>query len=256
MIELNVLTDVVKEAAPLMQSREFDTMSKGGYANIVTSVDVAVQDFLRTRLAEVLPGSGFLCEEEDAHDLGHEYVWIIDPIDGTANFARGIAECAISVGLCRSGEMCLGVVYSPFTGEFFAAQKGCGATLNGRRISVSSRPFADSVLCTALPVYYKEYSRCCSEIILDAFNQCNDLRRFGSAAMELCYLAMGRCDVYFEYRLSPWDFAAASLVLKEAGGCICGLKGDVLDPFAASGIIAANCQDNLNKMVEIVNAHI
>lgn len=214
-----------------------------------------MQEFLRKELSELLPSSGFLCEEEDRHDLSHEYTWIIDPIDGTANYSRGIRECAIAVGLKKGDSMLMGVVYLPRAEEMFWAEKGKGAYLNDRQIHVSDRPFANGILCTALAVYHKEYAKVCSDIILNTFMQCNDIRRFGAAAPELCYLAMGRCELYFEYLLSPWDFAAASLILEEAGGCLSDLEGNTLDPTSPTGVIAANTKDNLNKLLEIVKTH-
>lgn len=256
MITIEQLTAVVKEASKLMLTDEFIIKEKGDVANIVTSSDLAVQDFLCERLARLLPGSGFLCEEEDVWDTSKEYTWIIDPIDGTANYSRGIAQCAISVGLKHNDEMFMGVVYLPRTNELFTAQKGCGAFLNGGQIHVSDRSFANGVMCTALPVYHKEYAKVCSEIIFDTFTQCNDIRRFGAAAPELCYLAMGRVEMYFEYLLSPWDFAAASLILTEAGGVLSGLKGECLTCTSPSGVIAANTAENLEMLQQIILQHI
>ncbi len=174
---LDILIDVVREAAGLMRTDTFEVSCKEGYSNIVTSSDVAVQNFLCARLAALLPGSGFLCEEEDMWDTSHEYTWIIDPIDGTANYSRGIAQCAVCVALKHDADIELGVVCLPMTGELFSAERGRGAYLNGHRISVSGRPFADSVMCTALPVYHKEYAGLCSDIIRETFSKCNDIRR-------------------------------------------------------------------------------
>lgn len=250
------LISIVREASKLMLVDSFDVSQKEGFANIVTSSDVAVQDFLKARLAELLPGSGFLCEEEDRHDLSHEYVWIIDPIDGTANYSRGIRECAICVGLKHGNSMEMAVVYLPRTDELFHAERGKGAFLGGRPIHVSERPFANSIMCTALAVYHKEHARICSDIIVETFLQCNDIRRFGAAAPELCYLAMGRCELYFEYLLSPWDFAAASLILEEAGGVLSDLSGTPLDPTATTGVLAANSRESLERLVGIVQSKI
>lgn len=256
MITLSSLESIVREASALMAVSAFDISSKEGYANIVTSSDIAVQEFLRGRLSEALAGCGFLCEEEDIHDLSHPYVWIIDPIDGTANYSRGIAQCAICVGLKDKKSIRMAAVYLPRTGEMFTAERGRGAWLNGEKIRVSSRPFADSILCTALPVYHKEHTVECSAVITEAFLECNDIRRFGAAAPEMCYLAMGRCELYFEYLLSPWDFAAASLILTEAGGVISDLKGRPLDPLRPSGVLAANSEASLARMVSIAASHL
>lgn len=262
MINIEQVIGVVREASRLMMTTDFAIREKGDVANIVTSSDVAVQDYLCQHLAELLPGCGFLCEEEDEHDTLREYVWIIDPIDGTANYSRGIDQCAISVGLMQQNlqeghlqqSMLLGVVYLPRTQELFWAEKGRGAWRNGEPIHVSTRTFEQSILCTALAVYHKEYADVCSRIIVEAFRQCNDIRRFGAAAPELCYLAMGRCELYFEYLLSPWDYAAARLILQEAGGHLSNLQAGQLSYTQPSGVLAANTPDNLQRLQSIVTA--
>ena len=256
---LHSLTDIVIEASHLMITDGFSISQKQGAANIVTSSDIAVQEFLRQHLSNLLPGSGFICEEEDVHDAAHDYLWIIDPIDGTANYSRGIRECAVCVGLQHAGTMEIAAVYLPRTDELFTAERGKGAFLHhpqsskpSQQIHVSQRPFPDAIMCTALPVYHKEYARVCSDIIRETFLMCNDIRRFGAAAAEICYLAMGRCELYFEYLLSPWDFAAASLILEEAGGVLCDLEGQPLRFTQPSGVLAGNNRENLNSLTAIV----
>ena len=255
-MHIKELINIVKEASKLMLLDNFEISQKDGFSNIVTSSDIAVQEFLCERLASLLPGSGFICEEEDINDASHEYTWIIDPIDGTANYSRGIGQCAICVGLRHNGHMEMSVVYQPRTNELFHAERGKGAFLNGKPIHVSDRPFQNSIMCTALAVYHKEYAKVCSDIICDTFMQCNDIRRFGAAAPELCYLAMGRCELYFEYLLSPWDYAAASLILTEAGGCLSDLQGNALTCITPSGVLAANTKENLDRLTSIVSKHI
>ena len=256
MITIEQLTSIVRDASRLMVTDGFEIEQKGGCANIVTSSDVAVQNFLCQRLSEAMPGSGFLCEEKDVYDIEHEYTWIIDPIDGTANYSRGIGQCAICVGLKHADEIQMGVVYIPRTNELFHAERGKGAYLNGIRIHVSERPFANAVLCTALPVYHKEHASVCSEIIVEAFANCNDIRRFGACAPELCYVAMGRCELYFEYILSPWDYASASLIVTEAGGVISSINGNKVSLTRPTGVIAANNMANHRQMLEIVASKI
>lgn len=251
MIETQHFLDIVRQASDCMLT-DFSITQKEGYANIVTSSDVAVQDYLIQHLGALLPDCGFLCEEADMHDTQHEYTWIIDPIDGTANYSRGIDQCAICVGLHHQDRIVLSAVYIPRTGEMFHAILGQGAWRNGERIHVSDRPWANSILCTALPVYHKEYADVCSRIITEVFGQINDLRRFGAAAPELCYLAMGRCELYFEYLLSPWDYAAASLILTEAGGCLSALDGSPLPMKRGSGVLAANSPESLERLMGIV----
>ena len=253
---LQQVVDIVKQAAGLMVADHFSIMQKDGLANLVTSSDLAVQHFLTDRLAALLPGCGFLCEEEAFRDLSEESVWIIDPIDGTANYSRGIADCCISVALARGGELQLGVVYSPRRGELYTAERGKGACCNGRPIHVSGRPFADGLLCTALSRYGKQYAKSCSDIIYDLYLRCNDLRRWGSAAVELCLLASGVVELYFEMRLQPWDYAASMLILQEAGGCIASWDGAAPSLTRPSLVVAANRADSLEELLWTVHRYL
>lgn len=255
-MNIDKIIEIVKDASKLMLTDQFDITQKCGYADIVTSADMDVQNFLCKELAGLLPESGFLCEEADSKDLSREYTWVIDPIDGTANYSRGIDQCGICVGLHHNGEIIQSVVYLPRTDELFYAEKGRGAFLNGKPIHVSDRPFQDAILCTALAVYHKEFAQTCSDIIVDAFHQCNDIRRFGAAASELCYIAMGRCELYFEYIISPWDYAAASLILTEAGGVLSDLKGNPVDGTIPTGLLAANNPENMKHLQSIVKKHL
>lgn len=253
---LEKIEGAVREAAGLMVSGGFEIMQKDGVENLVTSSDLAVQHFLTGKLSEILPGSGFLCEEEDFRDLEEEYVWIVDPIDGTANYARGIEDCCISVALARGGELLAGVVYSPGRREMYTASKGNGAFLNGKRIHVSSRPFEAGLLCTAMSTYRKEFAGICSDIIYDIYMRSNDLRRFGSAAVELCMMAKGTIELYFEMRLQPWDYAAASLILTEAGGCIADFDGNLPSLVRPSLVVAANTRSSLDNILDTVHRHL
>ena len=253
---LQQVADIVQEAAALMTADRFTVMQKDGLTNLVTSSDLAVQHFLTGRLSELLPGSGFLCEEEDLRDLAEEYVWIIDPIDGTANYARGLSDCCISVALARGGALLLGVVYSPRRDELYTAELGKGARCNGRPIRVSERPFSDGLLCTAMSTYRKELAQACSDIIYEIYMQCNDLRRWGSAAVELCLLASGAVELYFEMRLQPWDYAAAMLILHEAGGFIAGWNGGAPSLTQPSLVVAANRPDSLGVLLAAVHTRL
>ena len=256
-IKIEQIIDVVRQAAHLMVRSGFEVHDKGTIENLVTSSDIAVQEFLTERLAKLLPGSGFLCEEEDLNDIaGHEYVWVIDPIDGTANYARGNRNCCISVALTRVGEQYMGVVYSPWREECYWAEKGKGAYCNGKAIHVSDRPFENGLLFTAMSTYIKEWSRLCSDIIYDLYMQCNDVRRTGSAAVELCLTASGYTDLYFELRLMPWDYAAATLILKEAGGYICNFNGEFPSLYVPDMVIAANTESNCKRILDTVRKHI
>ena len=251
---VSCLVNIVRNSSTLMTTR-FEILQKGSQSNIVTANDKAVQDYLIFELEKLLPGSGFMCEEDDFRKE-KKYTWIIDPIDGTTNYSRGIDACAISVALRQSDVITIGVVYLPYKDEMFTAIRGKGAYLNGERINVSNRTFEESLLCTSFCAYHKENLGICSQIINETYLQCNDIRRFGSAASELCYVAKGCCELFFEYELYPWDYAAASLILREAGGKVLDLKGKVLSYQGKTGIIAANSIEHLNRLLEIVVKYI
>lgn len=253
---LQQVVDIVKEASGQMLAAHFTVTQKEGFANLVTSSDLAVQHFLTERLSALLPGCGFLCEEEDFRRTEREYIWIIDPIDGTANYARGLSDCCISVALVRGGEVQLGVVYSPRREELYTAERGKGACCNGRPIRVSGRPLADGLFCTAMSTYRKTLAKTCSDIIYDVYMRCNDLRRWGSAAVELCLLASGVIELYFEMRLQPWDYAAAMLILQEAGGCIAGWDGGLPSLTRPSLVVAANRRDSMDALLATVRTHL
>lgn len=239
-----------------MLTGDFIVEEKDGCENLVTSSDIAVQEFLIRELSALLPGCGFICEEEGVNDPDKDYVWVIDPIDGTANYARGTENCAISVGLRHQGGIILGVVYSPGRGEMYSAEKGCGAFCNDKPIHTSSRPFHKGLLFTALSTYRKEFAQVCADILVDTFHQCNDMRRYGSAAVELCLLASGESELYFEIRLQPWDYAAGICILREAGGCISSLHGRELRFDGPDLVCAANNAENHSRLLDIIGKHL
>ncbi|MBR3386940.1 MAG: inositol monophosphatase [Bacteroidales bacterium] len=255
-ITIQPIIDIVREASALMdRTGGFEVHDKGSREDLVTTSDLAVQHFLTERLAALLPGSGFLCEEEDFKDLSHADVWIIDPIDGTANYARGLENCCISVALVHEGVLSMGVVYSPWRGELYTAEKGKGAFCNGKPIHVSGRSFERGFVFTAMSTYRKDLARTCLEIIYDLYMGCCDFRRTGSAAIELCLMAAGYVDLYFEMRLMPWDYAAASLILLEAGGTICNFSGAQPDLYKPDMYIAANTPENCKRVFDTVHKH-
>ena len=257
-IALQLVSEIVRDASHLMdRTGGFEIHDKGARENIVTSSDLAVQHFLTEQLRIRFPEIGFLCEEEDLNDVsGHEEVWVIDPIDGTANYARGNENCCISVALVSKGVPVLGVVYSPWRGELYTAEKGKGAFLNGNPIHVSQRPFEEGILFTAMSTYRKDLAKSCSDIIYDLYMECNDVRRTGSAAVELCLMAAGFAELYFEMRLMPWDYAAAGLILSEAGGTVCGFDGNNPSLFHSSMLVAANTKDNCERVLKTVHKHL
>lgn len=255
-IMLEQVVSIVRQAAGYMVTDGFRIEQKDGAANIVTSSDYAVQHYLCKELAKLIPGSGFICEEEDYLDPDKELVWIIDPIDGTCNYARGIDDCCISVALKKGSDIILGTVFCPSRNEMYCAELGKGAFLNGKPIHVSDRPFENALFITALGVYVKQCAEYSNSIIMEVYPQVNDIRRFGSAALDLCYIAAGRCEIMFEVRLCPWDYAAGMLILTEAGGCVSGLKGKPMTFDRPEPIIAANCRKSHTRLLETVDRHI
>lgn len=247
---------VAKDASRLMKRRNFTIEQKSTLVNIVTSCDIDVQQYLCKELKKLMPSSGFLCEEKNIRDLNHEYVWIIDPIDGTANYTRGLYEYAISIALVRNNEPVLAVVYNPAQNDLFTAVIGDGAMLNGEPIKVSNASFENSLLCTAFSLYNKDYAPVCIDIVAELYEKCNDIRRFGSCAVELCYLAAGKCDLYFEIRVFPWDYAGAFLILKEAGGILTGWNSEKLLFNKATVLVGANNKENYEKLNAIVNKYL
>ncbi len=251
-IDISKVTEIVREAGKLMTNRDMEVIQKGNSSNFVTSCDIAVEKYLTEKLKTLLPGSLVIGEESEDNPSEGALLWVVDPIDGTSNFIRDIGVSAVSVGLVKDGEPYLGVVYQPYRDEMFYAEKRKGAYRNGRRIHVSDRDFAHSHLCSAMSLYDKRYAPPCFRIIDRVYQESDDLRRLGSAAVELVYLACGRVELYFEIRLFPWDVAGAIPIIREAGGYVEVLYRDRLPLDKPFSLIAANTEENFRRLKEIV----
>lgn len=251
---LSKVKNIVKQSSKLCL-KAFEIELKDGESNIVTSTDKAIQNFLDVKLKKLIPESKFFQEEQEQNEVGAKYLWIIDPIDGTENFSRGIKDFAISIALAIDGEIVLGVCYLPKTKELFSAIKNGGAFLNNKPIHVSYRKFEQSLFATAFSLYKKEYAGVCQNILKEAYPIVKDFRRFGSCACELCYIAKGELDLLFEIRVFLWDFAAALLILKEAGGYACALMKNDISLQLKTPIIAANSKENLDNLAKIVDKY-
>ena len=243
--------EAVRSCKSIMM-RAFTVKEKGNSSNLVTSADTAVQEKLKELLGKILPQAGFLGEEAPADaKLGALY-WVVDPIDGTSNFVRDMRLSAFSVALVENGEEVLGVVYNPFTDDLFWAAKGKGAYWNGKPLAVSRRDLGHAVIFTAFSVYEKKFAPQCMEVLRRLYPVCDDFRRLGAASLELCYLAAGRAELYFEMRLFPWDWAAAAVILREAGGVIGTIPGERLLHDAPCLVLAANHAENFRVLQETV----
>lgn len=238
------IEEIVKEAGQIvLKARHIENgiESKQGSANFVTKYDVEVQSFLYDRLSKLLPKADFIGEEDLKREaLTGEYCFIIDPIDGTTNFIFDYKHSSISVGLMQQGKIAAGVVYNPYLNELFSAEKGKGAYLNDRLLKVKSLGIKDGIIGFGTSPYYPEKADETFALARKLFDQALDIRRSGSAALDICYVAANRFVLFFEYLLSPWDYAAASLILTEAGGTITTLDGKDLPYYEGCSAIAAN----------------
>lgn len=240
---LEHIISIVREAGNIvLTARDIagHTHEKSGAADLVTEYDVAVEHFLREKLTALVPDALFFGEETEKHgDPNVGWTFVVDPIDGTTNFVRHLNQSAISVALAKDGVMEYAVVFDPFKNEMFSAQRGKGAFLNGEPIHVSDRPLEKGIFGMGTAIYNREFLEQTMSVTTQLFRRSCDFRRMGAAALDLCYVAAGRYDVFFEFSLAPWDFAAGSLLITEAGGTISTMYGESL-PIARCGIWASN----------------
>ena len=224
---LNAIIAAQKEAAALiLQAHGVLAETKTGHRDVVTEYDRRVQELLMDRLSAAVPGAVFFCEEnEQQGDLKAEHVFIIDPIDGTMNFVRGFHHSAISVAYMQAGVLRAASVYNPYAEECFSALAGEGACCNGRPIHAGALPLSESVVCCGTAPYSPQLADSTFDLIKKAFLASLDIRREGSAALDMCSAAAGRAGVYFEPTVSLWDIAAGLLLMQEAGGVCCRLDG-------------------------------
>lgn len=201
---------------------------KEGKGNFVTDYDSRVQAALKEKLLELVPDAVFFGEEDEADraDISQGYAFIVDPIDGTSNFMRGYRASCISVALASDGYPVMGVVYNPYMQETFYAEKGKGAFLNGKPIHTSDRTLEQGLVLFGTAPYREDLAKRSFEVAYRYFSRAEDLRRSGSAAIDLCALACGRAEFYFELILCPWDYAAGALIVEEAGGIVSDLEGN------------------------------
>lgn len=240
---LKKITEIVKEAGKIVLSahnQENTITAKEGKKNFVTKYDVAVQEFLFKELGKAFPDAQFIGEEGENDFSTDGLRFIIDPIDGTTNFMQDYRCSCISVALCNGNDVVAGVVYNPYTDELFSAEKGKGAYLNGDRISVSERPLSDGLALFGTSPYHPENTDETFSLLRKVFDFSRDIRRSGSAAYDICMIACGRCEVFFEKSLQPWDIAAGTLILKEAGGIALNYQGRDINFSTPNDVVFAN----------------
>lgn len=226
----------------LRESEGFDISSTEikGLHDLVSYVDKRSEEMLVKKLGIILPEAGFIAEEGTSSKKGTKYCWVIDPLDGTTNFVHGLHPYAISIGLLENNEPVAGVVYEVAGSEVFTAWKNGGAWLNDKPISVSkAEKLSDSLVATGFP--YNDFGR------LDKYTDClkyfckttHGIRRLGSAAIDMAYVACGRFEAFYEYGLHPWDIAAATILVREAGGRVSDFRGNE-KYLSGDEVIAAN----------------
>ncbi len=233
-------------------------VSLKGRANLLTQADVQSQEAVLSLIRRRFPDHDYLAEEKASKRTGSEHVWVLDPLDGTTNYAHGYPAFCVSIALLRRGRPLLAGVYDPSRDEAFMAEEGRGARLNGKPMRVSRAPkLADSLLVTGFAYDRAERSRYYIEFYRDFMTRCHDVRRSGSAALDLAWIAAGRADGFWEFGLSPWDVAAGLLLVREAGGRVSDFSnGDwaSLDAFGKQ-TLATNGKIHA-PMLKVIRSHL
>jgi myo-inositol-1(or 4)-monophosphatase len=230
----------------------FKISNKEGINNLVTEADHAAEKAIIDRIKKDYPDHFILSEESGESGSASEYKWIIDPIDGTVNFANGIPICCVSIALEHNGKMIMGAVYNPNMDEFYFAERGYGATLNNKMIRVSDKnELAKSCLVTGFPYTYLDEPNGPIQVFEKLIRTGIPVRRLGSAAIDLCWVAAGRFDGFYEHKLSAWDSAAGYLIVEEAGGKVTDFKGNKYSPYQPH-LLATNGKIH-DELLAVVN---
>jgi len=250
---LNFAIRVAKDAGRLLRDRvgtRIDLHHKGSI-NLVTDVDLASENLIRETISTYYPKHEILAEEGGLSESGSEYRWIVDPLDGTTNYAHGYPMFCVSIALECNGVVVVGVVYDPMRDELFSAERGGGATLNNRPIRVSTIPeLMQGLLSTGFPYDIKTSKLTNLDHWANFAMNAQALRRDGAAALDLCYVACGRFDGFWELNLSPWDTAAGALIVEEAGGRLTNFTGGNFSNYEPQ-IVASNGLIH-DRMIEVL----
>lgn len=255
---LNSTIEIVKQVGGFIrqegQNFDRDNIEKKGFNDLVSYVDKQAEEQLVKGLRETLPEAGFITEEGTAEDKGEQYKWIIDPLDGTTNFLHGLPVFAVSVALIRDEELVLGVVYEINMDECFYAREGGKAYCNGKEIKVSPVPtLSESLLATGFPYYDFNLMQDYLDILNQFMESSHGLRRMGSAAVDLVYVACGRFEAFYEYNLNAWDVAGGAFIVQQAGGKITDFKGGN-DYVFGRELLASNGQVH-QETLEVIQQH-
>lgn len=239
----SVAVAAAREGGAVLEAKlgRIDRIDKKGDIDLVTDADTAAEATVIECIRRAFPDHGILSEECGDAGGNADGRWVVDPLDGTTNFAHGIPMFAVSIGFCQGGDVLVGVVFNPVTRELFSAVRGQGAHLNGRPISVSrTAAMIDSLLVTGFPYNFKTIFETVIGRMAACLEAAQGIRRLGSAALDLCYVACGRFEGFWEQNLNPWDTAAGMCIALEAGGMVTDFGGGAYDPFGSSEILATN----------------
>ena len=244
--------EVIMQAHRSRQPGRLAPSGMKGQNDFVTEVDRAAEARILSVITDVFPDHDIQAEESQPSQLGSEYRWIIDPLDGTTNFIHGFPVFAVSIGLSYQNRMQLGVVFDPVRGEMFHAEAGQGAWLNDTRIRVSEvRDLSSALLLTGFPFKGQQYLRKYLDVFAEMFKASSGIRRAGAASLDLAYVACGRAEGFFEMLLSPWDIAAGAVLIYEAGGVCTDFYGG--ESYMAEGHIVAGHESIVSQMLPLID---
>lgn len=240
---LNKIIEIAREAGKHIRDAFGNQISvefKTDESNIVTNVDKAAEEIIKGFISKEYPDHAIIAEESGNSNTGSDYTWIIDPIDGTTNFAHNLPIFAVSIGIQKKDELVIGVIYDVMRDVIYSAEKGSGAYANDKRISVSeNNDLKKSLLVTGFSYDRQDEYKQAIKIFGSFLTKSRAVRRLGSAALDFCYVASGVFDGFWEANLSPWDVAAGILLVQEAGGKVTDFKNDKITPFS-SQFLATN----------------
>lgn len=256
---LNVATKAAREAGKIINRASQDVgalkVQTKDYNDFVSDVDRAAEQAIIDVLKDAYPSHGFLGEESGKTNVESESIWIIDPLDGTTNFLHNFPCYCVSIALQEKGVLTQAVIYDPVHNDLFTATKGRGAFLNDKRIRVTNRSkLQDSLISTGFPFKDFSYMDIYVDIFKDMAKKTSGLRRPGSAALDLAYVAAGYADGFFEINLSPWDIAAGALLVQEAGGIVGDFEGN--ESWLKTGNIVAANPKVFGQMLQVIAPHL
>lgn len=245
--------NIIQRASLNMESVRVENKKHNDF---VSDVDRAAEEAIIDVILEAYPKHAILAEESGAKGIGNsEYEWIIDPLDGTTNFLHGHPQYAISIAMAHRGQIQQAVVFDPNRNDLFTASRGVGSFMNDRRIRVSKRiNMNECLIATGFPVVDQSMLDTHLAILKDVLGKTAGARREGSAALDLCNVACGRVDGFFEFNLKPWDIAAGSLIVQEAGGIVTDMHGE--QTWLESGDIVAANPKVLGQLMPIISKHV